>query len=345
MNLRTSDFEYPLPEDLIAYYPRDRREDSRLMVLDRKTRRIQHAHFADICDFLSPGDLLVANDTKVMKARLRGKKARTGGKVEILLLKPFEGNVWEALVSPSRRIHGGTPIVIADGIECRVVERLEGSRRLIDFGEHDVVKIMDDFGEVPLPPYIRRQPAEIDYERYQTVFARAGGSVAAPTAGLHFSQGLLQKLIGKGIGIAYLTLHVGPGTFVPVREADPRRHKLDPEYFEIPEACCRLIVETKKRGHRVVAVGTTSVRALETAADEADEGIIKPRSGWTGKYILPPYDFKIVDALVTNFHLPRSTLLMLVCAFAGRDFVMKAYEQAVAMRYRFYSYGDAMLIL
>jgi len=345
MNLRTEDFEYHLPEDLIAYYPSDRREDSRLLVLKRQDGTIQHTTFASVGDYLNPGDVLVVNDTKVMKARLRGHKQATGGKVEILLLRPHQGSVWEALVSPSRRIHPGTIISVGDRFECRVLERLEGSRRLIDFGETSVFRVMKEVGEVPLPPYIRRQPCEIDLERYQTVFARADGSVAAPTAGLHFSEGLLKKLVGKGIQIAYLTLHVGPGTFVPVRESDPRVHRLDPEYFEISETCCKEIVEARKQGGRIVAVGTTCVRALETAAEQAGEKIIEPRKGWTNKYILPPYDFRIVDALITNFHLPRSTLLMLVCAFATRELIMKAYREAVDLRYRFYSYGDAMLIL
>ncbi len=345
MSLRTEDFEYHLPEDLIAYYPADRREDSRLLVLDRQKGTIEHTTFSNVGDYLDAGDLLVANDTKVMKARLRGHKRATGGRVEILLLRPHHGSVWEALVSPSRRLHPGTEVTIGDRYMCRVVERLEGSRRLIDLGKADVLKLMDDVGEVPLPPYIKRQPCEIDVERYQTVFARSTGSVAAPTAGLHFSEDLLRKLLGKGIAIAYLTLHVGPGTFVPVRESDPRLHRLDPEYFEISEACCNKIANARSHGKRVIAVGTTSVRALETAGEAASGKFIEPRRGWTHKFILPPCDFKIVDALITNFHLPRSTLLMLVCAFAGRELVMKAYQEAVARRYRFYSYGDSMLIV
>jgi S-adenosylmethionine:tRNA ribosyltransferase-isomerase len=263
-----------------------------------------------------------------------------------LLLKPVATGRWEALVSPSRRLHPGTEVMIGGRFECRVLERLDGARRVVEFSD-DVSTVIDETGKVPLPPYIKREAQEIDLERYQTVYADKEGSVAAPTAGLHFSEDLLKELKHKRIGIAKLTLHVGIGTFLPVKTDDPREHHLEPEYFEIDQACCDAINRTRSLGGRIVAVGTTSVRTLETVAEqlEGDGAEFTPRSGWTPKFILPPYEFKAIDALITNFHLPRSTLLMLVCAFAGREFILDAYREAIEARYRFFSYGDAMLIL
>ncbi len=342
--IRTDDFDYDLPKDLVAYVPAERREDSRLMVLDRSAGSIGHARFRDLTGFLDAGDLLVVNDTKVIKARLKGHKKPTGGAVEILLLREIADRAWEALVSPSRRIHVGTEVELGGKYTCRIRERLDGAKRLVEFSD-PVAGIVEDVGRVPLPPYIKREPEDFDSERYQTVYAAREGSVAAPTAGLHFSEGLLDELGRKAITTAALTLHVGMGTFLPVKADDPRQHVLDPEHFEIDEGCCRKVADTRAAGGRVIAVGTTVVRTLETVAGLSGEGALKPQSGWTHKFILPPYRFRVVDALVTNFHLPRSTLLMLVCAFAGRDLIMTAYGEAIEAKYRFFSYGDAMLIL
>jgi S-adenosylmethionine:tRNA ribosyltransferase-isomerase len=345
MKLRTEDFEYQLPEELIAFKPAAERHESRLMVLRRAGASIEHTHFTEIARYFRPGDVVVINDTKVIKARLLGAKKATGGKVELLLVREVGERRWEALVSPSRRIHPGTEIVLGGRYRCSVAERLEGARRVIEFHDAGVTAILDDVGQVPLPPYIKRLPEDFDLDRYQTVYARRTGSVAAPTAGLHFSKALLAEISERGASIARLTLHVGPGTFLPVKTDDPGKHVLDPEYFEVDSECCRALNLARRVGGRVCAVGTTSIRALETVADRSGGDELKPQSGWTHKFILPPYEFKVADALITNFHLPRSTLLMLVCAFAGRDFTMKAYREAVGQRYRFFSYGDAMLIL
>lgn len=343
VDLRTKDFDYELPKDLIAYYPAAKREESRLMVLKRSEESIEHTVFARLPQYLNQGDVVVLNDTKVIKARLTGVKLASGAKVEILLLRARDEGIWEALVSPSRRIKVGTQIDLGQGYHCKVIERLEGARRLIDFQDKDVRQIIEKLGKVPLPPYIKREADLTDVDRYQTIYARKNGSVAAPTAGLHFSERLIQELLERGVRIAYITLHIGPGTFVPVKEDDPRSHKLDAEEFEISEETCSAIADSRRSGGRVIAVGTTCVRALESAVDRS--GNLNPCKGWTDKYILPSYEFKIVDAMITNFHLPRSTLLMLVCAFAGREFVLRAYHEAIKLRYRFYSYGDSMLIL
>lgn len=342
--LRTDDFDYDLPKELVAYAPAPEREASRLMVLDRSAGTIGHVRFRELPRFLRAGDLVVVNDTKVIKARLKGHKKPTGGAVELLLLREIADRKWEALVSPSRRIHAGTEVEIGGKYACRVRERLEGAKRLVEFSD-EVAGIVADVGTVPLPPYIKREPEDFDSERYQTVYAAREGSVAAPTAGLHFSEGLLEELGRKSIATAALTLHVGMGTFLPVKAEDPRQHTLEPEHFEVGEGCCRTLDDTRAAGGRVIAVGTTVVRTLETVAERSGDGALKPQSGWTHKFILPPYGFRVVDGVVTNFHLPRSTLLMLVCAFAGRDLIMGAYEEAIRQGYRFFSYGDAMLIL
>lgn len=345
MDLRTEDFEYRLPQELIAYAPARERHESRLMVLRRDNRSMEHTHFGMIADYFDAGDTLVINDTRVIKARLVGAKRGTGGKVELLLIREVDRGRWEALASPSRRLHTGTEIVFGGKYRCTVAERLEGSKRLVDFHDTEVTAIIEDVGQVPLPPYIKRMPEKVDLERYQTVYARRDGSVAAPTAGLHFSEELLEAIGEKGVATARLTLHVGPGTFLPVKTGDPRDHVLEPEYFEVDQECCKVLNRASRAGSRVFAVGTTSIRALETAAERSGGDELSPQSGWTHKFILPPYEFKVADAMITNFHLPRSTLLMLVCAFAGRDFVMEAYDEAVERRYRFFSYGDAMLII
>jgi S-adenosylmethionine:tRNA ribosyltransferase-isomerase len=343
--IRTEDFDYDLPGGLVAYVPAARREASRLMVLDRDTGSLVHRTFRDVVTYLEPADVLVVNDTKVIKARLAGLKAGTGGKVEILLVRAQDERTWEVLVSPSRRVHAGTEIVIGGRYRCIVRERLEGAKRIVEFPDDEVSAVIDDVGEVPLPPYIKRAPEKFDVERYQTIYARKPGSVAAPTAGLHFSEEVIEGIRGRGVDVTSLTLHVGPGTFLPVKVSDPRQHTLEPEYFEIDGTCCESINRSRRSGGRIVAVGTTAVRTLETVADRVGEGQMEPMAGWTQKFILPPYRFKVVDVLITNLHLPRSTLLMLVCAFAGRELIMQAYEEAVRRRYRFFSYGDAMLIL
>jgi S-adenosylmethionine:tRNA ribosyltransferase-isomerase len=361
--VRTQDFSYDLPKDLVAYAPVARREDSRLMVVNRATSKFRHTHFVRLPAYLRKGDLLVVNQTRVIKARLLGEKVPTGGAVDLLLLRETEPRRWEALVSPSRRIHEGTEIALGRGHRCRVGGRVAGGKRLVEFETADVMRVLEEVGKVPLPPYIKRAPEGFDEERYQTVYARASGSVAAPTAGLHFSKDLLAALERKGVGVAKLVLHVGLGSFRPVKTEDPHEHKLEPEYFEIDDACATAVNDARRRGARVVAVGTTSVRALETAAEMAagvagtgqtrgdgisvveGGGALAPARGWTEKFIIPPYRFRVVGALVTNFHLPCSTLIMLVAAFAGRRLVLRAYAEAIERRYRFYSYGDAMLIV
>jgi len=343
--IQTQDFSYDLPRELVAYVPAELREEARLMVLKREGRTIRHTRFREITRYLRKGDVLVLNETRVIRARLRGEKRPTGGRVDLLLLREAGRGSWEALVSPGRRIHVGTEILIAERYGARVTGRLAGGKRVVEFETDDVMALLEDVGEVPLPPYIKRAPQDLDRERYQTVYAERNGSVAAPTAGLHFTKPLLEAISRKGVEIARLTLHVGLGSFRPVKEPDPTKHVLDPEYFEIDDACAGAVNRARNRGGRVVAVGTTTVRALETAAERFGRQELLPGAGWTEKMILPPYRFRFVDVLVTNFHLPRSTLLMLVSAFAGRRFVLEAYGEAVRRAYRFYSYGDAMIII
>jgi S-adenosylmethionine:tRNA ribosyltransferase-isomerase len=345
MKVKTSDFYYDLPPGRVAYTPAERREDALLMVLDRTAKTIEHHRFSEVGRYLRKGDVLVVNETRVIKARLQGEKVGTGGRTDILLLREIEPGKWEALVSPSRRIHTGTEILVAGKYRCRMTDRLAGGKRVVEFDTKDVMALLEEVGEVPLPPYIKRRPEKSDRERYQTVYARRDGSVAAPTAGLHFTDSLLAGIETQGVDVARLTLHVGLGSFRPVKEEDPSKHLLELEYFEIDEACAAKVKAARGRGGRIVAVGTTSVRALETAADKAPEGELGPSRGWTDKFIIPPYTFRMVDALITNFHLPCSTLLMLVAAFAGTEFILEAYRQAIAGNYRFYSYGDAMIIL
>ena len=349
LDFRLSSYQYELPKELIAQEPKAKRSTSRLLVLDRKGGLIRHMTFSDLPDLLSPKDLLVVNDTKVFKARLFCKKADTSGKVELLLLRPT-GREAPSLWRARGRLREGQRLVVLDqnledtGHVLRVVSRRDdGNVTVAVEGGESLDQLLERYGRVPLPPYIRRsptEPADRDVERYQTVFARKVGAVAAPTAGFHFDQELLQALEEKGIEIAKVTLHVGPGTFKPIRDEDIRRHVVDPEWFELSEETASAINRVKDRGGRVVAVGTTVVRVLETVGLPA-----KPRSGVTHLYILPGHRFKVVDALVTNFHLPGTSLLVLVSAFATRELVLRAYREAVSKRYRFYSYGDAMLIL
>lgn len=340
--MRTADFYYDLPEELIAQDPLLDRSSSRLMHLDKKTGEIQHTDFKHIVNYLKPGDCLVINDTRVIPARLYGSKVGTDAGIEILLLKRKENNIWETLVKPGKKAKPGTKISFGDGLLIgEVLDIVEEGNRLIQFTYDGIFEeILDQLGEMPLPPYITHKLQ--DKERYQTVYAKNEGSAAAPTAGLHFTKELLQQIQDMGVKIAHVTLHVGLGTFRPVKVDDVEKHHMHSEFYVVEEDQAKLINDTKKNGGRVISVGTTSCRTLESATDE--NGILQAKSGWTEIFIYPGYRFKMIDALITNFHLPESTLLMLVSALAGKEHIMKAYEEAVRERYRFFSFGDAMMI-
>ncbi len=339
--MKTSDFYYDLPKELIAQTPLDERDQSRLMVLDRATGAVEHRHFYELPDLLRSGDCLVLNDSKVLPARLFGRRD-TGGTTEVLLLKDMGENVWECMTKPGRKTRTGTHLIFGDGeLSALVINEVADGNRLIKF-EYDGVfmEVLDKLGQMPLPPYIHEKLE--DGSRYQTVYSREPGSAAAPTAGLHFTDELLGAVRARGIKTVFVTLHVGLGTFRPVKENDIEDHNMHSEYCEIPEETARIINSTKLGGGRVVCVGTTSCRTIESFAD--DSGLVAPSSGWTDIIIYPGYRFKCMDALITNFHLPESTLLMLVSAFAGRAQVLAAYEEAIRQRYRFFSFGDAMFI-
>lgn len=340
--MKTSDFYYDLPKELIAQTPVEPRDSSRLMLLDRNTGEIDHKHFYDIIDSLNPGDLLVANDSRVLPARIYGIKDETGARVEFLLLRQITGNRWEALCKPGKKAKEGTSFTFGDGLlKATVAEVKDDGNRIVDFEcDENFFSTLDKIGQMPLPPYITEELK--DKERYQTVYSHELGSAAAPTAGLHFTKELMQRIKDKGVNISYVTLHVGLGTFRPVKVDDVTNHKMHSEHYEIPEETARLINETKKNGGRVIAVGTTSCRTLESVATFYGE--IKPCEGFTDIFIYPGYEFKVLDGLITNFHLPESTLIMLVSAFAGYDNVMNAYKTAVEEKYRFFSFGDAMFI-
>ena len=340
--MKTSDFYYDLPQELIAQDPLKKRSDSRLMHLDRKTGQICHQHFTDILRWLHPGDCLVINDTKVIPARLFGRKEDTDAHIEILLLKRRDKDVWETLVKPGKKAKPGTKLIFGDGrLKGEVIDIVEEGNRLIRFTYEGIFEeILDSLGEMPLPPYITHKLE--DKNRYQTVYAKHDGSAAAPTAGLHFTEELLEQVKAKGVSIAHVTLHVGLGTFRPVKVEDVTQHHMHSEFYVVEEEQARLINETKAAGGRIISVGTTSCRTLESAGDET--GVVKAGSGWTDIFIYPGYRFKVIDGLITNFHLPESTLLMLVSALAGKDTIMKAYEGAVKERDRFFSFGDAMFI-
>ena len=340
--MKTSDFYYDLPEELIAQDPLEDRSSSRLMCLDKETGDITHTHFRHILDELNPGDCLVINDTKVIPARLYGSKAGTNAGIEILLLKRKEDHVWETLVKPGKKAKPGTVISFGNGLLTgEVIDVVEEGNRLIQFSYEGIFEeILDQLGEMPLPPYITHKLQ--DKGRYQTVYAKHEGSAAAPTAGLHFTEELLEQIKAKGVNIAHVTLHVGLGTFRPVKVDDVEKHHMHSEFYMIEEEQAERINRTKREGNRVIAVGTTSCRTLESASDE--EGILHAGSGWTEIFIYPGYSFKMIDGLITNFHLPESTLLMLVSAFAGKESIMHAYEEAVKEKYRFFSFGDAMFI-
>lgn len=336
------DFDYYLPEELIAQDPLEDRSSSRLMVLDKKTGEIQHKIFKDILDYLKPGDCLVLNNTKVIPARLFGVKEGTQAKIEILLLKRKENDIWETLVKPGKKAKPGTKIIFGDGLLVgEVIDVVEDGNRLIQFSYEGIFEeILDQLGQMPLPPYITHTLK--DKNRYQTVYAKYDGSAAAPTAGLHFTKELLEKVKAKGIDIAEVTLHVGLGTFRPVKVENVLDHHMHSEFYMVSAEAAEKINATKDRGGRIISVGTTSTRTLESAADE--NGRLKECSGWTEIFIYPGYKFKLIDCLITNFHLPQSTLVMLVSALAGRGHVLAAYEEAVKEKYRFFSFGDAMFI-
>ena len=342
MELRKSDFYFDLPGELIAQDPLEDRASSRLMFLDKNTGEIEHHIFREITDYLNPGDCLVLNNTKVIPARLWGKKAETGAGIEVLLLKRKENDVWETLVKPGKKARPGTVIEFGDGLlKAEVLEVVEEGNRLIRFKYDGIFEeVLDQLGEMPLPPYITHKLQ--DKNRYQTVYAKYEGSAAAPTAGLHFTPELLQQIEQKGVSIAYVTLHVGLGTFRPVKEDNVLNHHMHSEYYEISQKAADLINQAKEQGGRVICVGTTSTRTIESAADE--QGKLHACSGNTEIFIYPGYRFKVLDALITNFHLPESTLVMLVSALAGREQVLHAYAEAVKERYRFFSFGDAMFI-
>lgn len=335
-----SDFDYHLPEELIAQHPVEPRDHSRLLLLDRKTGVIEHKIFFDLPHFLQPGDTLVFNDTRVIPARLLGVKPETGGKVEVFLLNRTTKDEWEVLVKPGKRAKPGTIIEFGAALRCQVVSTTDFGGRIVRFAYEGIFEeILDVLGETPLPPYIKARLT--DKERYQTVYARERGSAAAPTAGLHFTRDLMEKIRAVGVNLAFVTLHVGLGTFRPVAVEDITKHVMHKEYYSIPAATALVVNKTLAAGNRVIAVGTTAVRTLETAGVS---GRLQSGSGWTEIFIYPGYEFKIVKALITNFHLPQSTLLMLISALAGRENIFNAYRQAVDKRYRFFSFGDAMFI-
>ena len=340
--MKTDDFDFYLPEELIAQSPLEKRDSSRLLVLDKKTGDISHKHFTDIIDYTEKGDTLVLNDTKVMPARLYGVKEETSAAIEVLLLKDEGNNIWECLTRPAKRIKEGTIVSFGEGkLKAVCIEVLdEGIRKFRLEYKGILYEILDELGEMPLPPYIHEKLKNKD--RYQTVYAKNVGSAAAPTAGLHFTEDLLNKIKNKGVNIAYVTLHVGLGTFRPVNVEDVTKHKMHSEYYVMSKEVADLLNKTKESGHKIIAVGTTSTRTLETIASLY--GKFKECSGWTDIFIYPGYEFKGIDYLITNFHLPKSTLVMLVSALAGKDNIMKAYNEAVKEKYRFFSFGDSMLI-
>ena len=341
--MNTADFDFDLPEELIAQTPLEKRDASRLLVVDKETGAFSDQHFDQIIDQLQPGDALVMNNTRVLPARLYGIKPETGGHVELLLLKNTKGDDWEVLAKPAKRLRVGAQISFGDGrLTATVVEELDHGGRIVRFGYEGIfLEVLESLGEMPLPPYIHEKLA--DRERYQTVYAKENGSAAAPTAGLHFTEELLEQIAAKGVELVYLTLHVGLGTFRPVSVDSLDDHEMHSEFYSLSKEAAQTLRQVKANGGRVIAVGTTSIRTLETIGSKF-QGQIQADSGWTNIFIKPGYDWKVVDAFSTNFHLPKSTLVMLVSAFAGRSLTLEAYEHAIAERYRFFSFGDAMFI-
>lgn len=343
MNYTTKDFDFDLPEELIAQTPLKDRTSSRLLVVDKTTHTIEDKHFSDLLDELEEGDTLVVNNTRVLPARLYGTKEETGAHIEVLLLTNTEGDKWETLVKPAKRMKVGSVVSFGDGrLKATVVEELEQGGRIIEFSYEGVfLEVLESLGEMPLPPYIKERLE--DKERYQTVYAKENGSAAAPTAGLHFTEELMQQIRDKGVNIVPVTLHVGLGTFRPVSVDSLEDHKMHSEYYNVSKETADMIEATKQAGKRVIAVGTTSIRTLETVARD-NNGHVVLASGWTDIFISPGYEFRVVDAFVTNFHLPKSTLVMLVSAYLGREFTLEAYQHAIEERYRFFSFGDAMFV-
>jgi len=341
INMRTEDFDYVLPSEFIAQTPAEPRDSSRLMVLERDSDRVRHDFFYNIGKYLEPGDLLVINRTRVIPARFYGFKLPGKGKVEVLLLRQINETTWECIVG-GKGMRAGVELQIEHGPRAQITAVLDGAKRMITFSD-PIEAYYAEAGHTPLPPYIHNP--NVDPERYQTVYSKIPGSAAAPTAGLHFTDGLIQALKDEGIGFAEITLHVGLDTFAPVTESDPQTHKIHTEWCELNQTTADQINQARQQGGRIISVGTTSVRTLESAVSHSEDGLVKPFSGQTGLYILPGYKFQGIDGMITNFHLPKSTLIMLVSAFAGREKILQAYEIAKAERYRFYSFGDAMLIL
>jgi len=349
--MKLSQFKFDLPLNLIAQNPTKRREDSRMMVIERATGKIENKHFKDILDYFDDKDVFVVNNTKVFPARMYGRKEKTGAKIEVFLLRELhkQNRLWDVIVDPARKIRVGNKLYFGENDElvAEVIDNTTSRGRTIRFlwegSEEDFRKMLYFMGETPLPKYIKRKPDEEDRERYQTVYAKHEGAVAAPTAGLHFSPELIKRLEIEGVKFAEVTLHTGLGTFRPIEVEDLSKHKMDAEYYRIDEEACKIVNKAKETGHRICSVGTTTMRAMETSFTA--QKLLKPSEGWTNHFIHPPYDFNIADSLITNFHLPKTSLLIMACAFAGYDLMMDAYKKAIKDKYRFFSYGDAMLII
>ena len=343
---KLGDFDYPLPKKYIAQYPGDKRDQSKLMVVNKAEKTIEHKKFSNIADYLRKNDLLILNNTKVFPARLFATKDRTDAKVEVFLLRELAENLWEVMVRPARKVRIGNKLVFTPKLVCDVIDNTVSGGRVVRFeseSQSELHSIIDRIGTSPLPPYITRDAEPSDKKRYQTVYATERGAVAAPTAGLHFTQGLINKLEKKGVKIEYITLHIGLGTFRPVQVEDLNRHQMDSEYFEVSPKTAMAINDARKKHRKIVAVGTSTIRALETVV--VSGFMVSPKRGWTDKFIYPPYEYKMVDSMVTNFHMPKSTLMMMVTAFADIELLKKAYREAKKHNYRFLSYGDAMIIV
>jgi S-adenosylmethionine:tRNA ribosyltransferase-isomerase len=342
---RLSEFDLEIPEELIADNPSKQRDNAKLMVLNRKDMTIEHKKFKDIVDYFKKGEVLVLNNTKVYPARLFAKKDKSDAKVEVFLLRELANNLWEAMVKPARKVRIGNKLILSDDITCDVIDNTVSGGRVLrfDYDQQALYSFIDKNGFCPLPPYIHRDPVDSDKARYQTVYAEERGSVAAPTAGMHFTKPLLKKIEAKGVHIANITLHIGLGTFKPILVEDLTRHNMDSEYYSVPPETATIINKAKDKRKKITVVGTSAIRTLETVVVSGFQ--ITAKQGWTDKFIYPPYEFKMADKLITNFHQPQSTLMMLVSAFANKDFVRQAYEEAIKKKYSFYSYGDAMLII